>query len=231
MTKFEYYYNNVPGQGLCRNNLIYTSLISNDKKTFVQWYYNDTEYHKGHNQVVDPDKMNEKWEREVKWLTLMHENYPMHVPHILEIDYNNKKIYLEIDGEDFWEQSNCSIDNYEKVLPDWQTQMTEIVNAHLNLGLYKYSMHPSSYFIIDGKLKSINYFFTYHKTEPNFSIKDVESHIYSTRQDELKKHVEALGIKWDTPQPFNLLEQLCWLSFRTNYPTDFIDKMLKIREI
>ena len=31
----EYYWNNVPGAGLCRNNLIYTSLISKDEKHFV----------------------------------------------------------------------------------------------------------------------------------------------------------------------------------------------------
>ncbi|MEY4334708.1 MAG: hypothetical protein RLZZ196_3458, partial [Bacteroidota bacterium] len=65
---YEYYYNNVPGVGLTRNNLIYTSLISTDKKVFVQWYHNDSEYHKGQNEIVDPDKMEEKWQREVKFL-------------------------------------------------------------------------------------------------------------------------------------------------------------------
>ena len=44
--KFNYYYNQVPGQGEQRTNLIYTSLMSEDKKTFVQWYYNDTESRK-----------------------------------------------------------------------------------------------------------------------------------------------------------------------------------------
>jgi len=38
-TDFEYYYNFVPGKGMCRNNLIYTSLISPDGLTFCQWYY------------------------------------------------------------------------------------------------------------------------------------------------------------------------------------------------
>jgi hypothetical protein len=58
--QFEYYYNNVPGKGLCRNNLIYTSLISTDCKTFCQWYFNDENYHGGHNEVVDPALMEEK---------------------------------------------------------------------------------------------------------------------------------------------------------------------------
>lgn len=223
--EYEYYYNNVPGEEPSRNNLIYTSLISADKKTFVQWYHNDSEYHKGKNQVVDPCKMEEKWLREVNYLTQMRNKYPELVPTIKNIDFDNKKIYLEIDGLDFWNQAECTTANYDNVLPDWQDQMCNIIRAHKSLGLYKYSMHPSSYFLVDGQLKSINYFFTYRKDETNISIQDVESHIYTTRQDEIRKHLVTLGITWDTPQPWDLLEQLCWESFRTNYPAEFIERV------
>ena len=226
--KYEYYYNNVPGQGLCRNNLIYTSLISEDKKTFVQWYHNDTEYHKGKNQVVDPSKMEEKWLREVNYLTQMRNNYPNLVPTIKNIDLDNRKLYLEIDGPDFWEQAGCDMANYDTVLPDWQDQMLEIIHAHKSLKLHKYSMHPSSYFIVDGKLKSINYFFTYRVTEPNISVEEVESHIYSTRQDEIRKHLSSMGIEWNVPQSWETMDRLCWNSFRTNYPADFIAKALNV---
>jgi hypothetical protein len=220
----KYYYNNVPGEGLSRNNLIYTSLISPDQKTFCQWYYNDSEYHAGKNQVVDPAKMEEKWLREVNYLTQMRNVYPDLVPTIINIDLSSRKLYLEIDGPDFWQRSldaNCTFD---EILPDWQDQMLNIIKAHRSLGLWKYSMHPSSYFIVNGKLKSINYFFTYRHNENNISIKDVESHIYSTRQDELKKHIKSLGIEWDKPQPFELLNELCWQSFSNMYPKDFIEK-------
>lgn len=222
--KYNYYYNNVPGSGLCRNNLIYTSLANEDKTVFVQWYSNDTEYHKGENQVVDPLLMNEKFKREVKYLKLMNTYYPDLTPKILDIDETEQKIFLEIQGSDFWEQAGCKLP-YEHVA-DWQEQMLDIIKAHKHLGLYKYSMHPSSYFLINGRLKSINYFFTYHKDEPSFSIKDVESHIYSTRQEEMRKYLASLGIVWDQPCPFNVLERLCWESFRTNYPPDFIEKVI-----
>jgi len=227
--EYSYYYNNVPGHGKCRNNLIYTSLISEDNKTFVQWYHNDTEYHGGQNQVVDSNKMEEKWYREVKFLTLMERQHPELIPKILDIDFLNHKIYLEIEGPDFWELSGCLTENYNSVLPDWREQMLNIVQTHKNMGLHKYSMHPSSYFIIDGKLKSINYFFTYEYTEPNISIKSVESHIYSTRQDEMRKHLESLGIKWDETQSWELFDQLCWESFSTNYPRDFIESVKCIK--
>lgn len=226
MKNFSYYYNNVPGKGPCRNNLIYTSLISEDQKTFCQWYHNDSEYHCGQNQVVDSHLMAEKYHREVKYLSLMSVKYPDLVPKFA-LDTGEHKIYLEIDGPDFWEQAGCLTENYDKVLPDWQDQMLEIIKAHKSLGIHKYSMHPSSYFVVDGKLKSINYFFTYTNTEPYESLSTVESHIYSTRQDEMRKHLKSLGIEWDKPQPWEVMDKLCWNSFRTNYPEEFIEQVLQ----
>lgn len=221
----DYYYNNVPNEGLQRNNLIYTSLISTDKKTFVQWYHNDTEYHNNKNEVVDPDKMLEKWEREVKFLLLMYENYPAHVPEIMDINFQERKIYLRIEGPDLWQQSMDINGNFHAVLPDWDIQMLEIIESHKKLGLHKYSMHPSSYFIVEGKLKSINYFFTYFDDEPLISICDVESHIHTNRRNIMKQHLQRLGIKWNEPQPWRLFDMLCWESFSSNYPKIFIDKI------
>ena len=223
--KFNYYYNHVPGKGPCRNNLIYTSLMSDDNKVFVQWYHNDSEYHKGKNQVVDPSKMEEKWLREVNYLTQMRNAYPELVPKIIKIDLETRKLYLEVDGPDFWEQAGCDMSNYDNVLPDWQDQMLQIIKTHKKLGLHKYSMHPSSYFVVDGKLKSINYFFTYSDKEDIISISEVESHIYSTRQDEMRKHLSTLGVEWGKPQPWEVMDQLCWASFSTNYPADFIERV------
>ena len=226
-TNFEYYYNNVPGNGLCRNNLIYTSLISKDKTVFCQWYYNDEGYHGGRNQVVDPALMDEKFEREVKFLRLMGKEYPQHVPKF-SINEAERKVYLEIDGPDMWELAGCTGKDYSSVIPDWQDQIIEILKAHKSLGIHKYSMHPSSFFAVDGKLKSINYFFAYHKDEPNKSIASHESHIYSTRQDEMRKHLETLGIDWYAPQDWKTLDHLCWNSFRTNYSEEFINKALSV---
>ena len=222
--ELNYYWNNVPGVGLCRNNLIYTSLMSADKKLFVQWYYNDPEYHKGQNEILDPSKMEEKWLREVNYLTQMRNRYPDLIPNIVKIDLDNRKLYLEVDGIDFWNRANCATENYDQVLPDWQDQMLNIIEAHKSLGVYKFSMHPSSYFIVNGRLKSINYFFTYAQHEGPISIADHSSHIFSTRQNIMRQQVEEMGLDWYEPQPLNKLQKLCFESFRTNYPADFIEK-------
>jgi hypothetical protein len=228
MMDFEYYYNNVPNKGLCRNNLIYTSLISKDKKTFCQWYFNDEGYHGGHNQVVDPMLMTEKWNREVEFLTLMSNNFPDHIPKILEIDCNAKKIYLEIDGVDMWEQAGCAGKDYSSVLPDWDKQMLEIISAHKSLGFYKYSMHPSSYFIVDGKLKTINYFFCYTDKDPAFTLRSVLSHISSDRQLDLIKKMSKENIHFDSTVSYNTVQLLAFDSFRTNFLDSIMDKAKKI---
>lgn len=229
--EYEYYYNHVPGEKPWRNNLIYTSLISKDKKTFVQWYHNDSEYHQGQNEVVDQTLMDEKWSREITFLTLMSKTNPELVPEILDVDYYNKKVYLKIDGVDFWQRhfdQNCTFDD---VLPDWRDQMLRIIQAHKDLDIYKYSMHPSSYFVIDGKLKHINYFFTYNGFEKPITINSFLSHISYTRRVELQKQSQSLGISWDTPTPFRDIQILCFESFSNNYPRDFIERAKDIYRV
>lgn len=226
VTDYEYYYNNVPGKGLCRNNLVYTSLINSTKTEFVQWFHNDTEYHRGHNEVMDLNLMEQKWQREVDMLLLMHQNFPEHIPDILELDYENKKIIYGIDGVDFWEQSHTV--GMDAVLPNWREQMLEILQAHKTLGLYKYSLHPSSYFVVEGKLKSVNYFFCYHKSEPFITVQDHFSHISQDRRIFLLPKMKELHIDLHTPTDFTSLQILCLESFRNNYPKDFIDAAIAL---
>ena len=227
-TKFEYYYNDVPGKGLCRNNLIYTSLISKDKKIFCQWYHNDTEYHRGQNQVVDPSLMKEKWLREVNYITQMRNQFPDLVPKIIDINLNDKKLYFEIDGPDFWQLADPVKQDYDSVLPDWRQQMLDIFKAHKKLGIYKYSLHPSSYFVVDGKLKSINYFFCYKDHEPMITLRSVMSHISEDRQADLFPKMAAMGIDVDAPTDFKDIQILAFESFKTNFPVGFMDEAKEI---
>ena len=226
MNRYQYYYNDVPGKGLCRNNLVYTSLINQTKTEFVQWFHNDTAYHQGQNEVMDSNLMEQKWQREVDMLLMMHHNFPEHIPDILELDYDNKKIIYGINGVDLWEQSHTV--GMDAVLPNWREQMLEILQAHQTLGLYKYSLHPSSYFVVEGKLKSINYFFCYHKTEPFITVQDHFSHISQDRRTFLLPKMKELQIDSHTPTDFVSLQILCLESFRNNYPKDFIDAAIAL---
>lgn len=223
---FEYYYNNVPGKGLCRNNLIYTSLISKDRKTFCKWYYNDKGYHGEHNQVVDPSLMEEKWNREIRFYNIMLKNYPEHVLELVDIDEKNKKIYFKIEDVDFWELSGCNKNNFNNVLPSWQKQLKEIFTAHRKLGIFKYSLHPSSYFIVNDKLKSINYFFCYTDEDLPISLNSVLSHISEDRRKVLFPQMSEMGIDLYKTTPFETIQQLAYKSFANDYPEGFKNVIL-----
>lgn len=225
---FEYYYNLVPSKGYCRNNLIYTSLISKDKKVFCKWFYNDKLYHNNQNEVVDPHLMDIKWQREVKFLDYMSKNYPQHVPEIIDINYSQRKIYLRIEGPDLWEQAGCSGRDYSNIIPDWQYQMLDILQAYRKSGFYKYSLHPSSYFIEDGKLKSINYFFCYWQNEPEICVNEVLSHISKERQEQLFIKMKELGISSADNRSFQEFQLLALESFKSNYRDDFIESAKQI---
>jgi len=225
---FEYYWNDVPGIGLCRNNLIYTSLINKDQTIFCQWFYNDTSYHGEQNEVVDPKLMDGKMHREFRGLQYIKDKGYQHIIPEFSVDWINRKIYLEIEGRDFWNSARCDVQNYSKIVPNWEQQMLDILQVYKNIGMYKYSLHPSSYFVIQGKLKSINYFFHYLENEGPISIADHASHIYSTRQSIMKEQVEKMGISWNEPESLNILQNLCFESFRSNYPENFINQAKEI---
>ena len=226
MDNFKYYYNNVPGKGLCRNNLIYTSLINEDATEFCMLFHNDSEYHKGHNEVVDPKLMEMKYIREKDFLLTLDVDYKNLIPRLTKIDSDEQKIYFEIQGVDFWEQSHGK--TYEDVLPDWQEQMLYIMETHKKLGIYKYSLHPSSYFIIDGKLKNVNYFFAYNQTESAITVKEHMSHISKERQASLLPKMKELDIQENKTYSFDKLQVLCLESFRNVYPESFINKAISI---
>lgn len=227
-TKFEYYYNNVPGKGKCRNNLIYTSLISSDQKTFCQWYHNDTDYHRGQNQVVNPDLMDEKWQREIEFLIKMSTSYPTHVPDVLDIDHKQKKIFLSIDGVDLWERAGCSGTDYSNVIENWDQQFLDIIKAHRSLGIYKMSIHPSSFFPVNGKLKSINYFFCYTDLDANLKIRDIVSHISTDRQTDLIRKMKTTGLNFDSLLSFTQLQHLAFDTFILNFRKDVMEKAKEI---
>ena len=226
MSDFKYYYNNVPGKGLCRNNLIYTSLINEDATEFCMWFHNDSEYHKGHNEVVDPALMDMKFKREKDFLLWLDIDHKELIPKITRLDYDERKIYFEIQGVDFWEQSHGK--TYEDVLPNWQEQMLYIMETHKQLGIYKYSLHPSSYFIIDNELRTINYFFAYRQSEPAITVQEHMSHISKERQKELLPKMKQMGIEMKNTYSFDKLQILCLESFRNVYPDSFIDKAISL---
>ena len=223
---FEYYYNHVPGVGLCRNNLVYTSEIDRQNNLFSVHYTYDQQYHK--NQCLSESALQSKWKRELEFTNQMTAKFPYHILKIAELDEHNRRIVFEIEGEDFWQQANCNQDNYSNVLPDWQEQMIDILKDYRRAGIWKYSLHPSSFFVVDGKLKSINHFFCYNDTEPRVAITDVLDHISEDRKNKLLEYLQENHVGINQQASFDFYAQICLDSFKSNYPINFIEEAKQI---
>jgi len=218
----EYYYNNVPGVGLCRNNLVYTSFVDKTTKLFTCHYTTDQKYHNG--QCLPEAKLKEKWERDFKFSLLFFGKYENLMPKLRHIDDVERKLVFEYQDVDFWQQAKCNKENYDSVLPDWQEQMLNILQAYRNSKIWKFSLHPSSYFIIDGTLRSINHFFCYRDNEQEITISQVLDHISESRQEKLLAYCKENDININATYPFEFYGQLTLESFRGDYPDEFIDK-------
>lgn len=223
---FEYYYNHVPGVGLCRNNLVYTSKIDRQNKLFSVHYTYDQMYHM--NKCLSEDALEIRWQREIKFTKQMIKSFPEHVLEIKHINMDTREIIFNIKGDDFWQLANCNHENYNDVLPDWQEQIIKILKDYRRAGIWKYSLHPSSFFVVDGKLKNINHFFCYNDNEQHVAITEVLDHISDDRKDKLLKYLDAKNIQVTDSAPWGTYAQICLESFKSNYPTGFIERAKEI---
>ena len=95
------------------------------------WFKHDSEYHKGHEQVVDQSLMESKYAREKDFLLSLDVDHKDLIPEITRIDPEHQAIYFKIQGVDFWEDSHRK--TYEDVLPNWEEQMLHIFEKHKKL--------------------------------------------------------------------------------------------------
>jgi len=124
--------------------------------------------------------------------------------------------------------SGCRGREYSKSVVDWDTQMLEIIQAHKELGLTKYSLHPSSYFVVSGELKSMNYFFTYDTEDVKMTVRSVLSHISEDRRKELFPKMDAMGIDIDLPVEHKDLQLLAFDSFKNNFEEEVMEMAKRI---
>lgn len=218
---FEYYYNNVPNEGLCRNNLVYTSLIDRKNNLFKIRYKTDQLYHNG--ECLSQDILDAKWQKE-----LVYSVYNNTALEIESIDIQKQEIIFYIQGNDFWQQANCSVENYPKILPDWEEQMLDILKSIRSQGFWKFSLHPSSYFIVNGQLRTINHFFCYHDNDPLVATVDILNHVSKNRTQKLLDYYKTNNIDIHSKLPYTEYAKICLESFRANYTDSFIDKAKEI---
>ena len=228
MTDWDYYWNEEPGDRF-RANLVYTAYISGDRKTLCMSFNRDVNYHSNleENTLWTEELLAERFQRELKFYNKAAGKIP--VAELLDIDENNRKIYIKFPGDDFYMMGYKS--SYDQVLPNWREQITERFKEMWSLGILKFSMHPNSWIVYeDGILRPINWFFTFEEGEPEKSISEYLIQLSDSRQDKLRPLLEKFNIDIEKKYQLWDLQNICFESFRHNYPSELIDSLLSIKK-
>jgi hypothetical protein len=228
LSNWNYYYNEEPGDRY-RANLVYTAYVSPDNKTFCMRFIRDINYHTDpiENTQWTDELLEERFRRELKFYDIAKHSMP--VTNIIDVDEASRSIYLDWPGDDFYMMGYKS--SYENVLPNWREQVKQRYSEMWSLGILKFSMHPNSWLVFsDGILRPFNWFFTFSIDEPKKSIGEYLIQISDSRQEKLFPLLEKFQI--DIDKKYNLwdLQNICFESFRHNYPSDLVDEILDLKK-
>jgi hypothetical protein len=219
-------YYNKDKDGEIRANLVYTPLVSPDKKTLCMDFNRYPEYHQWpeENALWTEELLTERFNREVKFNSLA-SSFIATIP-IVDIDKKNRRIFLDWYGDDFYMQG-FNNGGYDNVLPNWKEQWIDSIRIMQKNNVFKISLHPNSWVVKDQKLIPFNWFFTYELNEPALTIRSLLIQISPSRQEKLEEILSQSGIDIDTKYNVDFLQKIAFYSFRSNYPKDLIDEILR----
>lgn len=223
ISNWNYYYNWEVNQNV-RANLVYTALVSPDKKTFCMDFNRQLGYHcfPEENALWTEDLLTQRFESELKFHTLASNHLP--TLKIEDVDTVNRRIFLEWTGDDFLMQRMGN----ENILPDWQDQWIENLTTMWDNNIAKISIHPNSWTVKDGQLVPLNWFFCYPLDGEKIKIRSIMIQISTQRKDKLASALAQLGFDLDTPYTIKEIQTVALNSFRANYPAELIDRALNV---
>lgn len=229
LDNWNYYYNTSNGEQH-RANLVYTALVSPDKKTFCMKFIRDKNYHyiEEENKNWTEELLKERFDREIKFYNLAKNN---NIPtlDIIDINYKEREIYIKWPGNDFYTMSLTT--SYEKILPNWKDQIIERYKEMWSIGVVKLSQHPNSWALFnDGILRPWNWFFTFERSEGLKSLSEFRVQISKDRQEKAMPLLKKYNLTVDKKYNLWFLQDLFFESFRFNYPDDLTDQLLEIKK-
>lgn len=220
-------YWNLEGQELVRANLVYSAYVSPDKKNFCQWFSRDERYHRDltENSLWTEDLLKNRFDKEIEF----HARARRHMPtlSIIDIDEKERKIVYEWPGDDFLMQS-IKQGSRESVLPDWENQMLLLIHKMKKSHITKLSLHPNSWTVMEGTLIPFNWFFSYDTERDVDSFSNLEIQISPGRMEKLEPILTRLNIDKNQEYPVEKLQLAALESFRANYDSNFIDRILTL---
>lgn len=158
---WKYLYKRSPDTGFhnnyCETNLMYTPWVKPQKGMLCMHWSSDSEYQKASERpLLTQELLDYFFNKEIEYITRF-QNFD-YTPKLYDVDYNNRKVYIEFPGEtcnDIVYDSRRSLD---EECPGWQQQLQYIVESIYNQGVYKVSLYPHCFFISNGRLKTFDWY-------------------------------------------------------------------------
>lgn len=220
------HYYNLEGTEQVRANLVYTPYVSPDKKTFCMSFNREEGYHiyVHENFKWTDELLSDRFNRELLFYARASKVVP--TLDLVDVDTANRRIFLKWHGDDFYMQG-LTANGYDNVLPNWQEQWTNLITTMWDANILKCSLHPNSWVAVDGVLTPFNWFFCFDKAETGITIRSLLLQISDSRQDKLIEVLNSAGLDIDKPYASVDLQKVALESFKSNYPEELINNLIK----
>ncbi len=136
------------------SNLLYVPTVEGD--VMCMHYATDRTY-RSSGEVINEDLLQWFFEREVRFLQELADLKT--TPKLYEVDFANRKVYIEWNKETLSQIVNSSSRNLDSEVPGWQEQIRDFLITCKEREFYKLALYPHCFFVSkDGTLKTIDYY-------------------------------------------------------------------------
>jgi len=162
-TGWEYFYKvDYRGGHKVTTNMLYTPSV-NSERTLMCMLWDETHPYQEENTRLTKELVDFFFEREVFHLTKF-QQYDW-AAKLIEVNTDSRKVFIEFTGETF----NDILSNPDRSLdaecPDWKEQIFKILQDIVSAGYYKMALYPHCFFLVNGKVKTFDFYSCISKEE------------------------------------------------------------------
>jgi len=136
---------------------MYTPLVNKEKNVMCMHWDSTSEYqHPDARPLFNQGLLDYFFNKEVFYISKFQGH--SYAPEVYEIDYKEKKVFIEWSGEtcnDIVYDSSRSLD---KECTSWHSQLNDAIESIYRNNVYKVSLYPHCFFIKDGNLKTFDWY-------------------------------------------------------------------------
>lgn len=137
------------------SNMLYTPTMNEDGSVLCMHYCKDNVYRKENG--VTQEAIDFFFKREVRFLNEL--NGFNFTPRLIEIDEEQRKIFIEWNVESLSQIINNPYRSITQELPDWKDQLYSIIKTLNGARYYKMALYPHCFFIDrNKKIKTFDYY-------------------------------------------------------------------------